>query len=139
MSLYLVILIEAFLSTLWPIKAEVTAEAMLLFGGYDMVQAAAASTVGAVVAALVLWAGGWLIYLRLRRRPAIARVLYSEENMSFFARGLGMAALALVWLPMGFVVALIAGALRVPVWKLALLSALGCGFYYGSTLLWLAR
>lgn len=137
MSLYLTILTESLISTLWPLKAEVTADAMRLFGGYDLTQASGAGAAGAWMAVMILWGLGMLSYRLLRRQPAIEKLMQSSDNATFFSRGMGMAAMAFVWLPMGFMVALLAGFLRVPAWKIALISALGCGAYYSSQLLWL--
>jgi len=137
MSLYHTILAEAFLSTLWPLKAEVTAEAMRLFGGYDMAQAAMFSTAGAMLAALLLWAAGGIIHHRLKGRKGVHGAANSAENKQFFRSALGLVLLLVLWLPMGFAVALAAGFLRVPIWQMAGLGTAGCGLYYASMLMWI--
>lgn len=137
MSLYQVIVAEAFLSTLWPLKYEVTATAMQLFGGYDMALAATCSVVGVMLAAMVLWAAGGLIHLRLCKHTQVKSAAERAENRQFFKSILGVLLLLLLWMPMGFAVALAAGFLRVPLWRVAGLGLMGCAAYYTSTLMWL--
>lgn len=137
MSLHFAIFTEAFVSTLWPMKVEVTAEAMKHLGGFDMVQAAALSTAGAMVAAVVLWAAGRAMRRFMQQRGIGAAIMEKAGNKDFFSEPLGLLMLVLLWLPIGFAVALAAGFLRVPLWKLAALGTLGCGSYYFSMFLWL--
>ena len=129
MDLYTDILIESFLSTCWPMAMEITSYAMRAFGGYNMEFAAALSVLGSILAVMLLWFFGRLIHIGIQKTPL---KLQDEkyQAMQVSMRKFCIWLFIVVWLPWGFMVAILGGYFKVPLKITMPLALLGLTVYY---------